>query len=66
MFEVRQIHLSGEVVMSSHEDMDHAFDECCHHWAARLPGMPAYAVRDTETDQRWSYADIKDMRSDRD
>jgi hypothetical protein len=24
--------------------------------------MPAYAVRDRDTEQRWSYADIRDMR----
>jgi hypothetical protein len=60
-YEVLRIDAS-ESVLDSFATLDDAFDDCLVKWALRRVGMPAYAVRDRDTEQRWSYADIRDMR----
>jgi hypothetical protein len=62
-YEVRSIVLGGETVMAAFWSIGMAFDDCLERWAGRKAGSPVYAVRDTETEQRWSYADIKELRT---
>jgi hypothetical protein len=61
-YEVRRIVLGGETVQGIYGDQAKAFEACVGLWEGRKAGSPVYAVRDTETEQRWSYADIKALR----
>lgn len=62
-YEVLQISRYLEAELHSFADLDDAFDNCLGHWRVRKAGSPVYVVRDAETDQRWSYADINDLRT---
>jgi hypothetical protein len=63
-YEVLSITTGGEAVIESHPGMDAAFDGCVKRWGTRKTGSAVYAVRDAETEQRWSYRDILDLRSE--
>jgi NADH:ubiquinone oxidoreductase subunit F (NADH-binding) len=62
-YEVRAIALGGETPLMTFSNLDAAFDDCLARWAGRKTGSSIYAVRDTRTEQRWSYTDIKNLRS---
>lgn len=64
-YEVRWITSQGEQGVASFDDMDEAFDDCLQRWAEH-GHRRCYAVRDAETEQRWSYSDIKELRAPRD
>lgn len=61
-YEVRRIDKEGEAVVSEYDDQAHAFEDCLRRWEGRRAGGSFFAVRDTETEQRWSYRDIMDLR----
>jgi hypothetical protein len=61
-YEVRAIALGSETPLATFSSLDAAFDDCIARWATRKAGSCVYVVRDTESDQRWSYADIKELR----
>jgi hypothetical protein len=63
-YEVLSITTSGEAIIESHASLDAAFDGCVKRWCTRKTGSAVYAVRDAETEQRWSYRDILDLRSE--
>lgn len=63
-YEVLSITTGGEAVVESHADLDAAFDACEKRWSGRKAGSAIYAVRDADTEQRWSYRDIQDLRSE--
>jgi hypothetical protein len=62
-YELLSIHSQGEAVLLSFADMDAAFDACVERWHSRRTGGAVYAVRDADTEQRWSYRDILDLRA---
>ncbi len=62
-YEVRMITGKGEKVLAYVHDLDTAFTDCLTRWASRKPGQPVFAVRDAQTEQRWSYSDIQELRS---
>lgn len=62
-FEVIAITLGSERVVDILTDMDAAFNACITRWHSRKVGGPIYAVRDCQTEQRWSYRDILDLRA---
>lgn len=61
LYEVLAITSGGESLMRRTHDRELAFTLCCDLWAARKAGGSVYAVRDCQTDQRWSYRDIQDL-----
>lgn len=63
-YRVLSITRAGEVFLASFSSFDMACDDCIKLWSARKPGSPVYVVHDTETGDRWSYADIKDFRKE--
>jgi len=61
-YQVLLITAGEECVVESSNTLTGAFDGCVAKWRVRRTGGPVYAVRDTETEQRWSYRDIQDLR----
>lgn len=57
-YEVRLITSEGEHVRARFASLDAAFTDCLLRW--RLKSV--HAVLDTETEQRWSFRDIQDVR----
>jgi hypothetical protein len=62
-FDVLSITLHGERLVQDCPTLDAAFDACLTQWSDRKSGGPVYAVRDSETEQRWSYRDIQELRA---
>lgn len=61
-YQVRKIALGSDVVVAAFESIGEAFDECISRWSTRKAGSPVFAVCDSDSGQRWSYADLTEVR----